>query len=298
MAAPPAVILIEGEAGIGKTRLLQEFLSATHGDTRRTLVAPCPPFREPHTLGPVADALRQVVDDVAAPHLSPLGGTLRPLFPEWSANLPTAPEPADDASSARHRVFRALTELLGRLEIELLVVGDVHWADEATLEFLLHLVTQRPQRISLILTYRSEEITTESPVRRLSSRSADYGSRLRLELGPLDVTDTAGLMSSMLAGQHVSAEFADFVHEHTDGVPLAVEESVWLMFEREDLARRNGACDRTRWQLHRPERARLARQQLRASKQDTDGPPSRALRSQAAGRSHGSIPSIGRRALA
>lgn len=102
----------------------------------------------------------------------------------------------------------------------------------------------------------------------------------------------------MLAGQHVSAEFADFVHEHTDGVPLAVEESVRLMFEREDLARRNGACDRTRWQLHRPERARLARQQLRASKQDTDGPPSRALRSQAAGRSHGSIPSIGRRALA
>lgn len=298
MAAPPAVIPIEGEAGIGKTRLLQEFLSATHGDTRRTLVAHCPPFREPHTLGPVADALRQVVDDVAAPHLSPLGGTLRPLFPEWSANLPTAPEPADDASSARHRVFRALTELLGRLEIELLVVGDVHWADEATLEFLLHLVTQRPQRISLILTYRSEEITTESPVRRLSSRSADYGSRLRLELGPLDVTDTAGLMSSMLAGQHVSAEFADFVHEHTDGVPLAVEESVWLMFEREDLARHNGACDRTRWQLHRPERARLARQQLRASKQDTDGPPSRALRSQAAGRSHGSIPSIGRRALA
>lgn len=240
LAAPPAVVLIEGEAGIGKTRLLREFLAATHG-TGRALVAACPPFREPHTLGPAADALRQVVDDVAALRLSPLGGTLRSLFPEWSADLPAAPEPADDASAARHRVFRALTELLGLLEIELLVVEDVHWADEATLEFLLHLAAQRPQLISLILTYRPEEITAESPVRRLSARPTGSGSRLRLELGPLDVGATAGLMSSMLAGQHVSAEFADFVHEHTDGVPLAVEESVRLMGEREDLTHHNGA---------------------------------------------------------
>ena len=239
LATAPAVILIEGEAGIGKTRLLREFLGTAGEHTRRALVASCPPFREPHTLGPAADALRQVMDDVAALHLSPLGGTLRPLFPEWSAELPPAPEPADDPSSARHRVFRALTELLGRLEIGLLVVEDVHWADEATLEFLLHLAVQHPRRISLILTYRPEEIATESPVRRLSSHLAG-GSRLRLELGPLDVTGTAMLMSSMLADQHVSAEFADFVHEHTDGVPLAVEESVRLMGEREDLTRRNG----------------------------------------------------------
>ncbi len=240
LATPPTVILIEGEAGIGKTRLVREFLAAAGEHTRRALVASCPPFREPHTLGPAADALRQVVDDVAALHLSPLGGTLRPLFPEWSAELPAAPDPADDPSSARHRVFRALTELLGRLEIELLVVEDVHWADEATLEFLLHLTVQHPQRISLIVTYRPEEIAAESLVRRLSSHLAGGRSRLRVELGPLDVTGTAMLMSSMLADQHVSAEFADFVHEHTDGVPLAVEESVRLMGEREDLTRHNG----------------------------------------------------------
>jgi len=149
LASPPAVILIEGEAGIGKSRLVRELLADPAGTKFPSLTLTCPPFRQPHTLGPVADALRQRVYDVAALRLSPLAGALRPLFPEWADELPPPPEPAEDPAAARHRVFRALTELLDRAGLRLLVVEDVHLADEATGEFVLYLAaggSRRPSR--------------------------------------------------------------------------------------------------------------------------------------------------------
>lgn len=59
--------------------------------------------------------------------LSGLAGALRPLFPEWAAGLPAAPEPAEDATAARHRLFRALAEVLDRLQVAMLVAEDAHW---------------------------------------------------------------------------------------------------------------------------------------------------------------------------
>ena len=245
LAGPPAVVLIEGEAGIGKTRLIQEFLTAPEGRGHGLLVAACPPFRQPHTLGPVVNAIRQAGIEVAAMRLSALAGALRPLFPEWADTLPPAPEPVEDATAARHRLFAALAELLARLEIDTLVTEDAHWADDATLEFLLFLASGPPSppgtatRPSLVVTVRPEDVPAGSLLLRLSRLAAGSGA-LRLILGPLDVAGTAELMSSMLASEHVSEEFAGFLHEHTAGVPLAVEESVRLMAARADLCRQDG----------------------------------------------------------
>jgi DNA-binding CsgD family transcriptional regulator/tetratricopeptide (TPR) repeat protein len=237
LAGPPAVVLVEGETGIGKSRLVQEYLAATD---ETTLMVGCPPFRQPHTLGPVADALRQATDHVRDLRLSPLAGTLRPLFPEWAADLPPAPEPAEDATAARHRLFRALAELLGCLQVTLLVAEDVHWADEATLEFLLYLASGRPQPLSLVVTCRPEDVPAGSLLPRLTSRLTAGAGQCRITLGPLDAAATAEMVSSMLSGEHVSDEFAAFVHQRTDGVPLAVEESVQLMGERAEVFRHAG----------------------------------------------------------
>jgi len=245
MAGPPAVVLIEGEAGIGKSRLVREYLASDQGRKGQALVAVCPPFRRPLTLAPVADALRRAVGDVGSLRLSALAGALRPLFPEWAAGLPSAPEPAEDAAAARYRLFAAVAELLGRLATDLLIVEDVHWADEATLEFLLFLASRQPQPLSLLVTCRPEDLPASSALPRLA-RLVAATSGLRLALGALDVADTAALMSSILAGERVSAGFADFVYERTGGLPLAVEESVRLMAERADLVRRRGQWVRRR----------------------------------------------------
>ncbi|WP_431967942.1 helix-turn-helix transcriptional regulator [Actinacidiphila sp. bgisy160] len=242
----PVVVLLDGEAGIGKTRLLRELLASQAERGRRALVGACPELRVPYTLGAVVDAVRDGLDNVAGLRLSGLGGALRPLFPEWAGDLPPAPEPLEDATAARHRLFRAFVEVLGRFDVAVLALEDVHWADEATLEFLLFLVSRRPQPVSVVLTYRRDEVPPDSLLLRLSSRLPADAHLVRLTLRPLDVDETAAVVSSMLADEHVSTEFAAFLHARTEGVPLAVEESVRLMHDRADLIRQGGGWARRR----------------------------------------------------
>jgi DNA-binding CsgD family transcriptional regulator len=243
LAEGPAVVLIEGEAGIGKSRLLAECAAVV---SERILVADCPPFRQPQTLGPVVDAIRKATNTVAGLALSPLAGALRPLFPEWAGELPEAPEPAEDASAARHRLFRALAELLGALQVTVLAVEDAHAADDATLEFLLFLAFGQPRQLSLIVTCRPDELPAGSLLPRLTGRLPAGIRPLRLTLHQLDAAATGELVSSMLSGEHVSRQFAAFVHEHTEGMPLAIEETIRLMADRADLTRRSGAWVRRR----------------------------------------------------
>ncbi|MFG2101033.1 ATP-binding protein [Micromonospora echinaurantiaca] len=235
-----ALVLIEGEAGVGKSRLLDEFLSSPAGAVHSVLTAVCPPLHEPYTLGPIVEALLATdVDTVANLDLSGLAGALRPLFPEWAEHLPPTPEPAEDASAARHRVLRALAELLDKLGVNLLVVDDAQWSDDATREFLLFLAERYGQGPSLVVAYRPEDLVGDPWLLHLSGRLRPHRARLRLVLNPLDESETAALASSMLANQRVSAEFAQHLHAHTEGVPLAVEECVRLMARRGDLVRRD-----------------------------------------------------------
>lgn len=251
LSRPPAVVLVEAEPGAGKSRLVQEFLLSPPGRVHRLLVAVCPPFREALTLGPIVDAVREAREGVAGLSLSALAGALRPLLPEWAEQLPPPPAPLEDPKAARHRLFRALGELIRALGVSGVVVEDVHWADPVTMEFLLFLASHRPSQRqpeppSLIVTYRPADVPTGSLLLRLSSRLPVGTTQLRLGLAPLDVPQTAGMVSSMLGNEPVSMEFAEFLHERTGGVPLAVEESVRLLRDRADLLRRNGEWVRRR----------------------------------------------------
>ncbi|MGW7243803.1 ATP-binding protein [Streptomyces sp. NPDC054804] len=228
------LVVVAGEAGIGKTRLIRELLLRRGGTA---LVAVCSPFREPYTLGPIVNGVRRLAEDVSALPLSGLAGALRPVFPEWAEQLPAAPEPLHDAAAARHRLLRALVELIDALGVGLLVVEDAHWSDDTTLELLL-LLQARPERHPrLVLTYRPEDVRPESLLRRLVAQSGVT----RLEPETLDTAGTAELVSSMLGGEPVSMEFAAFLYDRTDGLPLAIEESVRLLYDRADLVCEDGA---------------------------------------------------------
>jgi DNA-binding CsgD family transcriptional regulator len=236
---PAAVILIEGEPGIGKSRLVREYLESRPETAPGVVQALCPPYREPFSLAPIIDALREATDGVRGLPLTPLAGALRPVLPEWADDLPPALEPLADGTAAQHRLFRAITELLNVLDIGVLVVEDVHWADDATMEFLLfHTSSRANGNRALVLTYRPEEIAADSLLRRLSSRAGGDATRLRLALTSLNPQDTATLAASMLDSAPVTDAFRDFLFRSTEGVPLAVEELIRLMHARADLTRR------------------------------------------------------------
>ena len=243
LAGPPALVLVEGEAGIGKTRLVDECLRAPELAQRFALVAGCPPLREPFPLGPVVDVLHRLrgrLDDV---ELSPLAGALRPLLPEWSDILPPAPESLDDPKATRHRLFRAVAELIAAAGVDVLVVEDAHWADIATLELLLMLATTAGRDIALVVTYRPTDVPPGSALLSLTSRPGRL-TRVRVGLEPLSVDETTRLVASMFATDQVSEEFVSFLHERTGGVPLALEESVSLLHDRGDIVRRGDGWTR------------------------------------------------------
>ncbi|MFF3379497.1 LuxR C-terminal-related transcriptional regulator [Streptomyces sp. NPDC002680] len=249
----PALVVVEGEAGIGKTRLVREAVARAVGREaagrevaaravgREAVIATCPPLPEPFTLGAVVDGIRRrVPSPPAGLELSPLAGALRPLFPDWADRLPPPLDVLDDPHETRHRILSALTELLGRLDIGVLVVEDAHWADTATLEWLLTLTAAGRPGLSIVVSFRPDEVPDGSLLTRLTSRVPSDVTLVRLTLGPLDLADTRELVASMFDTSAVSAEFVSFLHRHTDGIPLAVEECVLLLRDRKDIVHRDG----------------------------------------------------------
>jgi DNA-binding CsgD family transcriptional regulator/tetratricopeptide (TPR) repeat protein len=241
---PPALVLVEGEAGIGKTRLIQECLQSGWLSDRTALIAARPPLPESFPLGPVVDGLRRPRECVGDLELTPLGGALRPLFPEWAADLPPPLEPLEDPQATRHRVYRALDELIDRLGIRMLIVEDAHWADPATLEWLLRAGASGDRARSVVVTYRPQDVPSGSPLRQLTSRMPAGMAQVRVALAPLDVAGIKLLVGSMFDTTQVSTEFASFLRERTGGLPLAVEESLRLLQERGDIVRKGGAWAR------------------------------------------------------
>ncbi|WP_406841573.1 helix-turn-helix transcriptional regulator (plasmid) [Streptomyces sp. AHU1] len=240
------LVLVEGEAGIGKSRLVKDALALDQLKDKKALITVCPPFVQPATLGPIIELLRRLRDSAAGLPLSPLAGALRPFLPEWAAGLPPAPEPLNDPSAVRHRLIRAVAEVLDLMGTEVLVVEDVHWADETTLDLLLFLLVQTPHPLSLVLTYRPEDMPTASPLLRMSSRSFTGTARAHIALAPLSVPQISTFVSSMLGGGQVAPELAHSLHEYTGGLPLAIEECVQLLHERDDLVNSHGAWERRR----------------------------------------------------
>ncbi len=227
---PSAVIAVEGEAGVGKTRLVAEALGVLAAP--RVLNVSCPPLADPYPLGPVIDALHHV--DVAGLSLSPLAGALRPLFPEWQDLLPPTPEDSGDPVAVRHLQLRALVELVRALGPDVVVVDDAHGADPVTVDLLLLLASATAQ-CPLVLTYRPTELGTDAALRRLTGRTSGAGAVHRVALDSFGLDETAALIKATFAVDRVSREFVTLLHDGTGGLPLAVEQTLRLMRERGDI---------------------------------------------------------------
>ncbi|MER5884036.1 AAA family ATPase [Streptomyces sp. NPDC001941] len=231
LARPRAVILLEGEAGIGKSRLIREALTPADGDGAvpgaPVLYGSCPPLREPFPYGPVLDVLRDLDGRLAA-RLSPLCGVLRPYLPELADRLPPPPTAPGSPAAARHQVFRAVREVLAAAGRAVLVVEDLHWADDGTRDLLRFLVDDPPPGLSVLLSYRREELRPSGsgrggmPLGRAYRHPPGARSTL-LALGPLDVPAVRALAADLTGGA-VPLHRAERLHALTAGIPFVLEE--------------------------------------------------------------------------
>lgn len=236
LARSPAMAVVEGEAGIGKTRLVSELRSHRALADRRFIVGTCPQIREPFPLGSVIEAVRGLTSELSGARLSPVVGALRPLLPEIASLLPPRPEPLDDRMAERHRVFRGLVVLLGALEPATLVLEDVHWADEHTMDFLSYLLSAPPAGLSLLVTFRGEDV--DVGVRRVTAKLPAKVAHAYVVLEPFEVQETAALAGAILGIERVSARFATYLCTRAAGVPLVIEELLALLQSRGSLIRR------------------------------------------------------------
>jgi DNA-binding CsgD family transcriptional regulator/tetratricopeptide (TPR) repeat protein len=225
--ADPAVVLVGGEAGVGKTRLVAELTARCATDGTRMLVGGCVPVGDgalPYA--PIVEALRALVADLGASAVRDLVG---PSWPELARLLPALGAPdriglSDQAAQAR--LFELLLGLLGRLSEQrplVLVVEDLHWADRSTRDLLAFLVRNlRRHRVLVVVTYRSDEPGQQ----RLGPFLAELdraGPVQRLELPRLDQAQTTAQLVGIL-GVAPAAELVDAVFARSEGNPYFTEE--------------------------------------------------------------------------
>ncbi len=209
-----------GSAGSGKTRLVQELHEAT--DTT-VLTGHCPPRAEPFPLAPLIEALRGApIPD----GLSPLCGALHALMPEHGDRLPDPLPPAASAADDQHRTYRAFTELLGALGPAVLVVEDVQWIDQTTRDLLHYLTPRLPPTLSLVLTYRPEELPRSFPVAALAALAPATTTHDEITLPPLTPQDLLTLAHGFPATSSATPQDAHRLHAWTGGQPLAAVETL------------------------------------------------------------------------
>jgi predicted ATPase len=224
--ADPAVVLLGGEAGVGKTRLIAELTSRCATGTR-VLVGGCVPVGDgalPYA--PIVEALRALIVDLGVSAVRELVG---PSWPELARLLPALGEPDHTVlpdQTAQARLFELLLGLLGRLGEQtplVLVVEDVHWADRSTRDLLAFLARNlRRERVLLLVTYRNDERARQQLGPFLAE--LDRAGRVeRIELTRLDQIQTRAQLVGIL-GTAPAAALVDAVFARSEGNPFFTEE--------------------------------------------------------------------------
>ena len=242
-AGAPRFVLIKGEAGIGKSRLVMEATTAAREQGMLVLVGECLDIGAaglPYL--PIAEALRSLVRLVSPETLGRVLGRgrrdLAALVPELAADAEERrtdpPELGADApygglpsGLGQARLFERVLGLLGALSANgttLLVIEDVHWIDRATRDLLTFLTRNlTDERLAVVLTCRIEDLPRGHPIMAWLAELERAPSTVVVELQRLDRSAVARQLR-VIAGSEPSRDVVDRIWRRSEGNPLFVEE--------------------------------------------------------------------------
>jgi DNA-binding SARP family transcriptional activator len=226
------IALVVGEAGIGKSRLARELaLEARehgavvlHGSTNEDLLVPYQHF---------VVALRHFLG-VAAPHelarrVQPRAADLEPIIPSLPRQAGERPADRAGTESKRYRLFDAVASLIAELSADapvLLVLDDLHWADQSSVALLRQMLESHPEmRLLMLATQRQTEMTPGGPLAQALQRLTQQGLLQRMTLSGLLDDDVAELSRS-LTGRELSTELVYAIRTEAAGNPFFVQEIV------------------------------------------------------------------------
>lgn len=221
----PAVALVSGEAGVGKSRLLGEFVAGIEPPTTLLIAA-----AQAGDLGRPLELLRDAVES----HVAGWTTVPEPLAARAGAIAsllaPVAPGLAGAATETptREELLRAGVDLIRHLaggRTAVVVMEDLHWADAESIAFLKRLVLTADLPVLVVGTYRPEDFDRRHPLAELVPALERQRSVVHIALGRLDC-DRLGEMLYAIFGRHGSRRAVDALHARTQGNPFFVEELI------------------------------------------------------------------------
>ena len=220
------LVLVAGDAGIGKSRLVAEFMSAVGRPRRQIGRGDCYELQACPAFGPFLEAARgwRAQADAA---LDP--GTRRLLERLCSGTLePDRGEGANfSAELDRDRVFHAfarLLEVLAAPHATVLVLEDLHWADASSLDLLRYLAAWLPGRRALVIgTYRTDELTRRHPLSAALAGLRRDRLVFDISLPPLAEPEI-GTLARAILGRPAEPEFLAALARRSEGNPYYIEE--------------------------------------------------------------------------
>ena len=221
-SAEPSTVLVGGEAGVGKTRLVEEFCRSAAVEGAQVLTGQCLELGEEGLpFAPFASALRKLVN---AEGLAVFDGRER----DFARLLPELGPPAEGAADTRRGyLFELVAALFARLSEPqplVLVLEDLHWADTSTRDLIGFLVrSARLRNVLLIATYRTDELQRGHPLRPFLAELDRVRGVHRLELDRLDRDGTAEMLTQLL-GVEPDPKTVDTISERTQGNPFFIEQ--------------------------------------------------------------------------